>query len=59
MYHEGRELLADQLGVDPSAQLEQVYLRHLAGRRSQGTDAERAQVSARYWPSPAGRAQRR
>jgi DNA-binding SARP family transcriptional activator len=25
-YHEGRELLADQLGVDPSAQLEQVYL---------------------------------
>src|SRR5215475_8066744 len=26
VYHEGRELLADQLGVDPSAQLEHVYL---------------------------------
>src|SRR5438045_1909001 len=30
-YHEGRELLADQLGVDPSAQLEQVYLSILRG----------------------------
>jgi predicted ATPase/DNA-binding SARP family transcriptional activator len=30
-YHEGRELLADQLGVDPSAQLEQVYLGILRG----------------------------
>ena len=35
VYHEGRELLADQLGVDPSAQLEQVYLAHLAGRGRQ------------------------
>jgi DNA-binding SARP family transcriptional activator len=31
LYHEGRELLADQLGVDPSAQLEQVYLGILRG----------------------------
>jgi predicted ATPase len=30
-YQEARELLADQLGVDPSAQLEQVYLRILRG----------------------------
>ena len=30
-YHEGRELLADQLGVDPSAQLERVYLGILRG----------------------------
>ncbi len=30
-YHEGRELLADQLGVDPSAHLEQVYLGILRG----------------------------
>ena len=30
-YHEGRALLADQLGVDPSAQLEQVYLGILRG----------------------------
>jgi DNA-binding SARP family transcriptional activator len=32
-YHEGRELLADQLGVDPSAQLEQVYLSILRGEK--------------------------
>ena len=31
VYHEGRELLADQLGVDPSAQLEHVYLGILRG----------------------------
>jgi predicted ATPase/DNA-binding SARP family transcriptional activator len=31
VYAEARELLADQLGVDPSAQLEQVYLRILRG----------------------------
>jgi DNA-binding SARP family transcriptional activator len=30
-YHEGRELLADRLGVDPSTQLEQVYLSILRG----------------------------
>jgi predicted ATPase/DNA-binding SARP family transcriptional activator len=30
-YHEGRELLADQLGVDPSARLEQAYLAILRG----------------------------
>jgi predicted ATPase/DNA-binding SARP family transcriptional activator len=30
-YHEGRELLADRLGVDPSSQLEQVYLGILRG----------------------------
>jgi DNA-binding SARP family transcriptional activator len=31
VYHEGRELLADRLGVDPSAELEQVYLGILRG----------------------------
>ena len=31
VYHEARELLAGRLGVDPSAQLEQVYLRILRG----------------------------
>ena len=35
-YHEGRELLADQLGVDPSAQLEQVYLGMLRGELPAG-----------------------
>ena len=32
VYHQARELLAGQLGVDPSAQLEQVYLRILRGQ---------------------------
>jgi predicted ATPase/DNA-binding SARP family transcriptional activator len=36
-YAEARELLADQLGLDPSAQLEQVYLRIL--RREEGPGA--------------------
>jgi len=31
VYHQARTLLADQLGVDPSDQLEQVYLRILRG----------------------------
>jgi hypothetical protein len=31
VYHQARELLAGRLGVDPSAQLEQVYLRILRG----------------------------
>ena len=46
VYHEGRELLADQLGVDPSAQLEQVYLSLLRGPRDPSPDAERAGVRA-------------
>jgi DNA-binding SARP family transcriptional activator len=54
-YHEGRELLADQLGVDPSAQLEQVYLGILRGGE-QRTDTERAEVAAQARPS-ASRAQ--
>jgi predicted ATPase/DNA-binding SARP family transcriptional activator len=33
-YHQARELLAGQLGVDPSAQLEQVYLRILRGEET-------------------------
>ena len=63
-YHEGRELLADQLGVDPSAQLEQVYLGILRGwRRSRRAgpalapmtraDPERAAVPAQARPSAA------
>jgi predicted ATPase/DNA-binding SARP family transcriptional activator len=58
-YHQARELLAGRLGVDPSAQLEQVYLRILRGeegpsavgtnpvRSSENSfDAERNMVSA-------------
>ena len=45
-YHEGRELLADQLGVDPSAQLEQVYLGILRGPSDPSPDPERTEVRA-------------
>jgi predicted ATPase/DNA-binding SARP family transcriptional activator len=34
VYHQARELLASRLGVDPSAQLEQVYLRILRGEEA-------------------------
>src|SRR6516165_6388477 len=37
VYHQARELLVGRLGVDPSAQLEQVYLRILRGE--EGADA--------------------
>ncbi|HYB18031.1 MAG TPA: BTAD domain-containing putative transcriptional regulator [Streptosporangiaceae bacterium] len=63
VYHEARELLASRLGVDPSAQLEQVYLRILRGEEAAaavatGTarpgdhsfDTERAVVSAQSTP---------
>ena len=53
-YHEGRELLADQLGVDPSAQLEQVYLGILRGSPGPPPDPERAEVPAQA-PVSAGR----
>jgi predicted ATPase/DNA-binding SARP family transcriptional activator len=60
VYHEGRELLADQLGVDPSAPLEQVYIGILRGpaaspaaSREQTADPERAEVPARARPSAA------
>ena len=43
VYHEARELLAGRLGVDPSAQLEQVYLRIL--RADPSLYPERAVVS--------------
>ncbi|HEY6296596.1 MAG TPA: BTAD domain-containing putative transcriptional regulator, partial [Streptosporangiaceae bacterium] len=43
VYHEARELLAGRLGVDPSAQLEQVYLRIL--RADPSLYPERASVS--------------
>jgi DNA-binding SARP family transcriptional activator len=46
VYHEGRELLADQLGVDPSAQLEQVYLGILRGGEQPAPGPERAAVPA-------------
>ena len=59
VYHQARELLAGRLGVDPSAQLEQVYLRILRGQEGvpavatgaarpsdQTLDAERAVVPA-------------
>ena len=61
VYHEGRELLADQLGVDPSAQLEHVYLGILRGpaasRDQPSPDPERAAVPAQARLS-AARAQR-
>jgi DNA-binding SARP family transcriptional activator len=37
VYAEARELLADRLGVDPSAQLQQVYLRILRGEEGSRT----------------------
>ena len=57
VYSDGRELLADQLGLDPSGQLEEVYLRILRGQEGPGPvtrvpdrfpliDSERAVVSA-------------
>ena len=52
-YHEGRELLADQLGVDPSALLEQVYLGILRGGEEPAPDSERAAVPAQARPSAA------
>src|SRR6266516_4586919 len=52
-YHEGRELLADQLGVDPSAQLEQVYLGILRGGEEPASDPEREAVPAQARPSAA------
>lgn len=52
VYGQGRELLADRLGVDPSAQLEQVYLRILRGEEGQ-TRAERPVLA------PLGPAERR
>jgi predicted ATPase/DNA-binding SARP family transcriptional activator len=45
VYHQARELLSGQLGVDPSAQLEQVYLRILRGEEN-SFDSERAVVPA-------------
>jgi predicted ATPase/DNA-binding SARP family transcriptional activator len=39
-YQEARELLADRLGVDPSAQLEQVYLRILRGEEGLAAAAD-------------------
>jgi predicted ATPase/DNA-binding SARP family transcriptional activator len=41
VYHQARELLADRLGVDPSAQLEQVYLRILRGEEEASAAANR------------------
>jgi predicted ATPase/DNA-binding SARP family transcriptional activator len=46
VYQQARELLADQLGVDPSAQLEHVYLRILRGEEGVGTVAKRPVRSA-------------
>ena len=56
VYSDGRELLADQLGLDPSGQLEEVYLRILRGQEAPGAvtrvpdrspviDSERAVVA--------------
>ena len=65
VYHQARELLGERLGVDPSAQLEQVYLRILRGEEGvpavatgaartsdKDLDAERAVVLAAGTTSP-------
>jgi hypothetical protein len=65
VYHQARELLGERLGVDPSAQLEQVYLRILRGEEGvpavatgaartsdKDLDAERAVVPAAGTTSP-------
>jgi predicted ATPase/DNA-binding SARP family transcriptional activator len=44
VYHQARELLAGRLGIDPSAQLEHVYLRILRGEEA---PAALAQATAR------------
>ena len=46
VYHQARELLGGRLGVDPSAQLEQVYLRILRGEEGADTVARRTVRSA-------------
>jgi predicted ATPase/DNA-binding SARP family transcriptional activator len=63
VYSDGRELLADQLGLDPSGQLEEVYLRILRGQEGPGdvtkvpdrspvADSERAVVAPAGPASP-------
>jgi predicted ATPase/DNA-binding SARP family transcriptional activator len=51
VYAEARELLADRLGVDPSAHLEQVYLRILRGEEGQPSP-ERSAVAPPAEPAP-------
>jgi DNA-binding SARP family transcriptional activator len=51
VYAEARELLADRLGVDPSAHLEQVYLRILRGEEGQSSP-ERSAVAPPAEPAP-------
>jgi predicted ATPase/DNA-binding SARP family transcriptional activator len=46
VYHQARELLAGRLGVDPSAQLERVYLRILRGEEGSATAARTTVRSA-------------
>jgi predicted ATPase/DNA-binding SARP family transcriptional activator len=53
IYHEGRELLADRLGVDPSAQLEQVYLGILRGGEPAAPAAAPAELPADPGPAAA------
>ena len=66
VYHQARELLGERLGVNPSVQLEQVYLRILRGEEGvpavatgaartsdKDLDAERAVVPAAGTTSPA------
>lgn len=52
-YHEGRELLADRLGVDPSAQLEQVYLSILRGGEPAAPAVAPAELPADPGPAAA------
>jgi predicted ATPase/DNA-binding SARP family transcriptional activator len=50
VYHEARELLASRLGVDPSAQLEQVYLRILRGEEAAAAVATRTARTTDHSP---------
>jgi predicted ATPase len=62
VYGQGRELLADRLGVDPSAHLEQVYLRILRGEEGLAAVAQapsRAERPVPRAPSQADRGPRR
>jgi predicted ATPase/DNA-binding SARP family transcriptional activator len=52
VYTQGRELLADRLGVDPSPRLEQVYLEILRGEVSLGRPAVAVPPAGSGAPSP-------
>jgi len=58
VYGQGRELLADRLGVDPSAHLEQVYLRILRGEEGLAAVAQAPSRAERPVPRAPSQADR-